>query len=102
MIVIGELINGMYKDVGKAIANRETDDPAALQKSVEDIRIGLGQSYGLVSQFLGTGDSNTFAIEATGFTDSEKKGYPIRTVVNFEGNNQYRYIYYKSPADRRQ
>ncbi|MDD3905413.1 MAG: dihydropteroate synthase [Candidatus Omnitrophica bacterium] len=25
MIVIGELINGMYKDVGKAIANRETD-----------------------------------------------------------------------------
>lgn len=25
MIVIGELINGMYKDVGKAIANREAD-----------------------------------------------------------------------------
>lgn len=25
MIVIGELINGMYKDVGKAIANREID-----------------------------------------------------------------------------
>lgn len=25
MIVIGELINGMYKDVGKAIQNRETD-----------------------------------------------------------------------------
>lgn len=25
MIVIGELINGMYKDVAKAIANRETD-----------------------------------------------------------------------------
>jgi len=25
VIVIGELINGMYKDVGKAIANRETD-----------------------------------------------------------------------------
>ena len=25
MIIIGELINGMYKDVGKAIANKETD-----------------------------------------------------------------------------
>jgi 5-methyltetrahydrofolate corrinoid/iron sulfur protein methyltransferase len=25
MIVIGELINGMYRDVAKAIANRETD-----------------------------------------------------------------------------
>ena len=96
-------IPGMTDSIADVvIANRETDDPAALQKSMEDIRIGLGQSYALVSQFLGTGDSNTFAIEATGFMESEKTGYPIRTVVNFEGNNQYRYIYYKSPADRRQ
>ena len=25
MLIIGELINGMYKDVGKAIANKEVD-----------------------------------------------------------------------------
>ena len=25
MIIIGELINGMYKDVGKAIVNKEKD-----------------------------------------------------------------------------
>lgn len=33
MIIIGELINGMYKDVGKAIANRERD---VIQHLAED------------------------------------------------------------------
>ena len=33
MIVIGELINGMYKDVGKAIANKESD---VIQHLAED------------------------------------------------------------------
>lgn len=93
-------IPGMTAQIADlVIADRETDDPTAIQKALEDIRIGIGQSYALVSQFIGTGDSNIFTIEATGFTDSEKKGYPIRTVVTFEGNNQYRYMYYKSPAD---
>ena len=64
-----------------------------------DLRIGLGQNYALVSKFIRTGDSNTFIIEATGFRESEKKGYPIRAVVTFEGN-KYRYLYYKSPVDR--
>jgi general secretion pathway protein K len=81
------------------IADRESDDPAAQQKVTEDIRIGIGQNYALVSQFIRTGDSNTFIIEATGFRESEKKGYSIKAVVTFEGN-QYRYLYYKSPVDR--
>lgn len=40
MIVIGELINGMYKDVGKAIANKETD---VIQHLAQDqVRAGAG------------------------------------------------------------
>ena len=81
------------------IADRESDDPAAQQKMLADLQIGLGQNYALVSKFIRTGDSNTFIIEATGFRESEKKGYPIRAVVTFEGN-KYRYLYYKSPVDR--
>lgn len=38
MIVIGELINGMYKDVGKAIANKETDVIEHL--AIEQVRAG--------------------------------------------------------------
>ena len=47
MIVIGELINGMYKDVGKAIANREADviqhlakDQVKAGASVLDVNTG--------------------------------------------------------------
>ena len=47
MIVIGELINGMYKDVGKAIANKEIDviqhlatDQVRAGASVLDVNTG--------------------------------------------------------------
>lgn len=47
MIVIGELINGMYKDVGKAIVNKETDviqhlaqDQVRAGASVLDVNTG--------------------------------------------------------------
>ncbi|MDD5436517.1 MAG: dihydropteroate synthase [Candidatus Omnitrophica bacterium] len=47
MIVIGELINGMYKDVGKAIANKESDviqhlaaDQVMAGASVLDVNTG--------------------------------------------------------------
>ena len=47
MIIIGELINGMYKDVGKAIANKEDDviqhlamDQVKAGASVLDVNTG--------------------------------------------------------------
>jgi general secretion pathway protein K len=94
-------IPGMTADLADlVISDRESDDPSALQKVMDDIQIGLGPNYAPISQFIGTGDSNTFSIEATGFKDSEKKGYLIRAVVTFEGRQRYRYLYYKSPVER--
>lgn len=84
------------------IADRKSDDPAGFQKALEDIRIGIGQNYALVSQFIRIGASNTFMIEATGFRVSENRGYPIRAVVVLEGSNKYRYHDYKSPAEKTQ
>ena len=93
-------IPGMTADLADlVIAGRESDDPAARQTAAASLQVGLGQNYALVSSFIRTGDSTTFTIEATGFRESEKKGYPIRAVVAFEGN-QHRYLYYRSPADR--
>ena len=47
MIVIGELINGMYKDVGKAVANKDADiiehlakDQVKAGASVLDVNTG--------------------------------------------------------------
>jgi general secretion pathway protein K len=94
-------IPGMTAEIADmVISDRESDDPAALKKMMDDIQAGLGPKYALVSPYLRTGDSNTYSIEATGYRESARQGYAIRTVVTFEGNRRYRYLYYKSPAER--
>ena len=82
------------------ISDRESDDPMMLKKMVEDIRIATGPKFALISQFISTGNSGTFSIDATGFKESEKKGFAIHAVVKLDSNNTYRYVYYKSPVDR--
>jgi len=47
-------------------------------------------------------DSNTFTIDAVGHKENTKAGFDIRATVIIEGNNSYRYLYYKSPANRKQ
>ncbi len=45
--------------------------------------------------------SNTFTIDAAGYKGDNKQGYAVRATVGIEGNNKYRYLYYKSPAEVR-
>lgn len=44
------------------------------------------------------GSSNAYTIESSGHKDNEKSAFTIRATVVIEGNNKYRYAYYKSPA----
>jgi len=47
-------------------------------------------------------DSSTFTIDAVGHKENTRAGFDIRATVIIEGNNNYRYVYYKSPANRKQ
>jgi len=38
-------------------------------------------------------------VEATGYTDDVKKGYSILATITLEPPHQFRYVYYKSPAE---
>lgn len=49
-------------------------------------------------KYLNTTESNIFTIVSIGHKGDEKKGYAIKATVIVEGNNKYRYLYYKSPA----
>ena len=42
--------------------------------------------------------TNTFTLESVGYKGSKKGGYAVRATVNIAGNNEYTYLYYKSPA----
>jgi general secretion pathway protein K len=52
--------------------------------------------------YITFGDSYTFTIDAVGYKGSAKAGFDIRATVIIVGNNNYRYAYYKSPANRNQ
>ena len=88
----------------QVIADREAADQATGEKLLDDIRIGIGPAYSLIAPYLGTTDSSTFSIEATGSAagtrDKGKKGYTIRAVILIDGSNSYQYVYYKSPAEK--
>jgi general secretion pathway protein K len=43
-------------------------------------------------------DSYTYTIDSAGIRGNAKTGFDIRTTVKIEGSNNYRYLYYKSPA----
>jgi hypothetical protein len=55
----------------------------------------------LLEPFAAVIESTTYTIEAIGYKDNERKGYPIRATVILHGPGGYRYLYYKSPAENR-
>ena len=68
-------------------------------QGLQDVQAALGESYKLMASYISFGASNAFTIDSVGYKDSEKKGYRIKATVIIEGNNKYRYVYYKSPMN---
>jgi len=62
-----------------------------------DIQEIMGAIYPSMSSYLSLEDSRIFTVQATGFKDDEKKGYPVKAIVTIDGIKTYRTIYYKSP-----
>ena len=53
-----------------------------------------------IAPYVGFTESNMYTIEGRGLKkDESKRGYAIRAVMSIEGDNQHRYLYYKSPSD---
>ena len=86
-------IPGMTPEFADMIIDyRKTKDIVNLQE------IGIiGENYNLMAPYISTAGSNTFTIEAAGYTGREKGGYAIRATVTITDNNSYKYVYYKSP-----
>jgi len=69
--------------------------------ATEEIRAAsalLVKNYPLVAQYVRVGESNTYTIDALGYTDNEKSGFAIRATVVIVDHLNYRYAYYRSPA----
>jgi general secretion pathway protein K len=88
-------IPGMTPEIADAIINFRQNKEI---KDIAEIQDILGANYSLMSSYITTAGSNTFTIDSIGYKESGKAGFGIRAGVIIEGNNEYRYIYYKSPA----
>jgi len=88
-------IPGMTSEIADAIINyREIKEIT----SIGEIQGMLGANYTLIVPYISTGGSNTYTIDAIGKKANGKGGFPIRATVVIEGDNKYRYVYYKTPA----
>ncbi len=85
-------IPGMSSDMADAIIQARQDKPIM---NVGEIVAGNIQA---MLPFITLGEGNVFTIEATGYKENEKAGYPVRATVIVDSANKFKYLYYKSPA----
>ena len=92
-------IPGVTPEVADTIINYRQTNEIENIFFVEGIPI---ENLDLIQPFISTTGSNTFSIEAVGYKGSKKGGYAIKATVVIAGNNNYMYVYYKSPANIKQ
>jgi len=54
------------------------------------------------AQYITLADSKIYTIDSAGFKEDSKTGFYISATVIIEGSNNYKYAYYKSPAQRKE
>jgi len=95
--VIAALPNMTASMADKIIEFRES----AELRGQQDVIAIIGDVFRTFGSNVGFAESNIYTIEGKGMKKSEARGYTIRSVLAIESNNQYRYLYYKSPSDVR-
>ncbi len=71
-------------------------------KNIQEISGSVLQNQALLIPFVTFGQGNTFTIESSGYREKSQAGYAIRTTVTLLPNNQYLYLYYKTPVTLKQ
>jgi general secretion pathway protein K len=85
-------IPGMSADMADAILQYRQGQNI---RNPQDV---LSGNYQAMQPYITLNEGSVFTIEATGRIGEEKAGYPVLATVKIEGNNKYRYLYFKNPA----
>lgn len=84
-------VPGLTPEIVDEIISKRTD-----LTTLEKLSINLPkESSKFISQIPNT---STYTIKSSAFKNKERSVYTIVAVIQLEGSNKYRYIYYKSPA----
>ena len=86
-------IPGITPELADAIITiRETQE-------IRDIQGILGNNYSMAAPYISLAGTDAFSIISAGYKGTGKNGYAIRATVTPDGNNKFKYLYYKSPVD---
>lgn len=66
--------------------------------NIQEVQGMIGSAYAFVSPYISTAGTSTYTIKSIGHKGSDIKGYGITATITIEGNNKYKYKYYKSPG----
>jgi general secretion pathway protein K len=94
-------VNAAPKEVLTAVPGITPEIADAIISYRENQKINNIQEVGIPQEsvhFINFADSSVFSIDSTGKKNDGKAGFPIRATVKLEGNNKYKFLYYKSPV----
>lgn len=86
---------GMTPEIAEAVAAYRQEKEI---KSLQEIAGLLGEAQAQLAPYVTVAAGNTFTIESRGYKKDGQAGYGIQAKVTLEGNNQYRYLFYKNPV----
>lgn len=95
--VIGALPNVTSSMAERIVEFRQS----AELRSQQDVTAIVGDAFRTFAPYVGFAESSVYSLEGKGVRKTDERGYAARAVVSIEGDNQYRYLYYKSPSDVR-
>lgn len=88
-------IPGMTEEIADSIIEYRKEKRI---NHINEIQGILGTNFSSIMPYIMAGTSNIFTIESTGYKGDNKKGYTIRATVMITGGNNYKFLYFKSPA----
>jgi general secretion pathway protein K len=71
-------------------------------KTIQEIGGSVVINQALLIPYITFGQGNTFTIESSGYREKPQSGYAIRTTVTLLSDNQYKFLYYKTPVTLKQ
>lgn len=71
-------------------------------KTIQEIGGSVVINQALLIPYITFGQGNTFTIESSGYREKPQSGYAIRATVTLLSDNQYKFLYYKTPVTLKQ
>jgi general secretion pathway protein K len=91
-------VPGMTENIADSIINMRQEKEII---NIGEVQTLAGENFMQMSRYINSIEIPIYTMHSEGFKKGSKGSYGITATVVIEGNNKYRYVYYKKPAEMR-